>query len=245
MLGVAASLLLAFAQAQAPAKPVGPLDRSGEGYLTLLLEKYSKLPPFYVWIDRYSGDGESEGFDKGGTAQLWYGGGKQFRIYSAGSFGDDRLAVSDGKSLLLDPLDMQRAVEIKDMPAKWEGLTEQFAPNQSGCMLLWLMDGKASLDTLAEKDKPITCLRDGNAFVVSFTNKDLGKINVEIIDGWLTADEFDQSFEFDGIKFEFRNRNVYRPFVFSPKFPKGVFDVIAPKGAMTIDQRKKTKPPIG
>ncbi len=237
MFGVTAGLLLVFAQSQA--KAATPVDRSGEQDLVRLLEKYGKLPPFYCWIDRYSGDGESQGYDKGGTARLWFGGGKRFRVYTAGSFGDGIMAVSDGKTLMFDPLDLSSTVELEDMPTTWQKMPDQLAPNQNGFVLMWLLDGKASLDTLAEKDKPITVAHSGKTLVVSFTNKTVGQVNLEITDGWLTADELVQSFESDGQKFVFKTRNVYQTLDFSQRFPNGLFDTKPAKGVVVEDTRKK------
>lgn len=234
-----ATTSLVFVLAQTPPK----IDRAGEAYLVQLMERYSKLPPFYLWFDRYSKEGESDGYDKGGTAQLWYGGGKQFRVSSCGSFGDDVLGVSDGKTLLVDGMDMSRAVELSNMPAKWTSLADRMAPNQNGTLVLWLMEGPGALDTLAAKDKPITLLRNGNAFVVSFTNPSLGDMRVEIVDGWMVADESVQKFDFDGEHFEFVNRNEYKPFVYSPKLPRGIFETTPAKGLSVVDNRAKSRPP--
>ncbi|MBX3111539.1 MAG: hypothetical protein KF857_05975 [Fimbriimonadaceae bacterium] len=242
---VAATSLVFAASAPAIQAPA-PLDRSGEGYLVQLLDRYSKLPPFYLWFDRYSRD-SGEGFDKGGTVQLWYGGGKKFRVSSCGAFGDEVLGVSDGHTLLVDSMDLGRPVTLADMPAKWQGLTDQVAPNQGGSLVLWLLDGPGSLDRLAERDKPITLLRRGSAFVVTFTNKALGEMQAEIVDGWLVADQIVQRFDFDGEKFESVSRNEYRPFNFAPRFGRDTFETKVAPGLMVIDERTKpghkTKPP--
>ncbi|MBS1709235.1 MAG: hypothetical protein JSS65_11025 [Armatimonadetes bacterium] len=234
---VAATTLL-IASLQDNPKPT-PVDRSGEGYLAKLLDSYSKLPPFYLWFDRYSRDTDSSGFEKSGTAQLWYGGGKKFRLYSMGQFGDGMLNVCDGDTWLRDPLDLSQPVELDAAPKTWQAMYPQASPNQNGCLIFWLMDGKASLNDLAEKDKPITMLRKGNAMVVSFTNKSVGKIQIEIVEGWLSASEFVSSFDFDGTHFEFISRDEYKPFVFGSRFDRGTFDVTPGKGVRIQDLRKK------
>lgn len=157
MIGVALGLLITVQehkQPQGPPEEKKPaVDRSGEPALRKLLSAYGKRRDFAVLLIRGTRESETSAYAMESTIELRYRGPGTFRVESSSIWSDGRTFVADGRALLVDPLETERPVVLRD-------LKPGLAPNDTALALggeafspyFWLLDGEGSLEQWAAPD---------------------------------------------------------------------------------------------
>ena len=99
-LGLIAILATAASAGFADSKP----DRSGESILKEMFVNHAKLQGAHalIWVGRSTAPDLPFLFDR--SIELWYGGGKNFRLEQFGNFGGGSRSIYDGKRFQADPL---------------------------------------------------------------------------------------------------------------------------------------------
>ncbi len=179
------------------------------------------------------------------TISIFRGSNGQFRVETAGYWGDARLWACDGKTLLIDPLSQYEPAVLRKAISFEAFVASEFKPQAySGSLLAqMLMKGayNATVDTSVDVTRPRpTTLR--------FKSKANGFVELTHVGGVLTRLEYDNkpslraAYQFNPLW----NAPVADPwtqelisFEPRPKVSKGYLSVTVPEGLAVIDERPK------
>lgn len=152
-----------FAQAAQP-------DRSGEGLLKELMSQYQKRMVHW-YVGRYDMESANENTNADSTTLFWWGGAMKFRLNQASDMGDGILVVSDGKTLMRDPLSTGMSIALLAAPKTLSDGQGELAPARSGSLLYFLFDGPDALDKVAPATASVKSTTTGNRWTIEVTNE--------------------------------------------------------------------------
>ncbi|MBI1755513.1 MAG: hypothetical protein HYR64_00210 [Fimbriimonas ginsengisoli] len=173
---LAALPIQAKTQATAAPKP----DRSGEPMLTRLFDDAGSLSTVHLRIFAESRSEANVPMNAGGSTELWFDRAKGYRLEVNSIWGGGPFYVSDGKQLLVDPMDDSEVVVIR--PAKrapYLSEPEFSVGKRRFSPVAYLLDGKPGMEALVSKETPIRERTwPGGEHSVEFTTKEAGTINL-------------------------------------------------------------------
>lgn len=167
----------------------------------------------------------------------------RFRLESNGYWGDAKLFVSDGKTLLVDACDDAIPIVLMKAPENILTASQELEPKPfSGAMTWVMLAGAKGLDRIRDAAVPVTQKGD----TVSFRSRGNGQVWVTLKDGLPTSIEFDNKAQLKAAyRFNpFWNNPVDDPMTreeitvqSSTKFRKDTFSTKVPMGRKADDGR--------
>ncbi len=147
------------------------VDRSAEPALKEFFAKSGALRNVHLSIEFYSYETEAKRYDDDSSMNLWIGDGGRLRMLtSSNTWGGGSLFVSDGGSLLSDDLSDDGTIRLSAPKKTLHEINDQE-------ILLYVLEGQAGLDVLADKDQPIKFVSQSDGGQeIELHNKKLGKI---------------------------------------------------------------------
>ncbi len=175
------------------------------------------------------------------TIDLWLGRKGQFRMESIGNMGDESLLVSDGLSIMNDPLSDDDPITLNSAGKPLHELVNREP-------IAFLLEGVSGYDKLVDSTQPVVFAKTkSDQKAIEFHSKDLGKIVVTFSD----SDEQPLPMEIDTYRSpRRRDAGTELPYPSSKEFirltgtgtqPASFFSVVPPKGKKVEDQRQKSK----
>ena len=139
-----------------------------------------KIRTLQAHIDRTAQESSKEPWFPGGSIDLDYESGKGFRVESCGSWGDGFVYVSDGKTLLSDPLDLTQGVTLKGAkPAVFDNDPSLAMRGGSFSLLYYFLAGAKGFDEAVSKDGEIVGVQGGpNRDAIRFKSTKIGTVTV-------------------------------------------------------------------
>jgi outer membrane lipoprotein-sorting protein len=227
---------LAFSIALAQDKPA--VDHSAEPALRQLFQRAGELREVHAVITQATRSSDNF-YMAQQTTELWLGRKGQFRMETIGNMGDESLLVSDGMSIMNDPLSDDDPITLN---YAGKPLHELVAREP----IAFLLEGPTGYDKLVDPAQSVVFSKaNADEKSIEFHSKDLGKIVVTYRD----SDDQPLPLEIDTYRSP-RRRDVGTelPYPSLKEFirltgvgpqPSGLFSVVPPKGKKVEDQRQK------
>lgn len=173
MLSVA--LLLCISQTPVPNAQAPKPDRTGEAALRQLLTDMGRISRSEITIEKSARSNRSGVMEPDRVITLDYDSPTKFRIVETGVFGDCSMYVSDGKTLLEDPLDdSQKSVLSKAGRSIYASNKALALKGDAVSLVFYFLAGPTAFDSLVASDSPVTV----SANTISFKSKDAGSVKV-------------------------------------------------------------------
>lgn len=233
-------MLLAFALSISLAQEKPDVDHTAEPSLKQVFQRAGDLRNAHAFITQESRSSENF-YTEQQTVELWLGRKGQFRMETIGNMGDESLLVSDGMSVMNDPLSDDDPITLNNAGKPLHELIsrEPFA---------FLLEGSAGYDKLVDPTKPIAFAKAAAGDkAIEFHSKDLGKILITYRD----SDDEPLPLEIDNFRSpRRRDAGLELPYPSSKEFirltsvgpmPTSLFSVVTPKGKKVTDERQKAK----
>lgn len=236
-------------EAPSPAK-VAP-DRSGEALLRELFRTHQGLQGTRLLIRVDNRSSETAPYLYSRAIELWIGEGGRFRSESVAAFGGGPRVISDGKTVVTDPMRMGAPVVLTTAsPTVWEA--QELANPSRATPLIWLAEGEKGMDRILVPESFIREVPAPNgrravqvgttlAGVIEFTfraddpNKRVIGIEFDSAPDWRIAVRGGQAFVAMGGS---RTRQALVWAEQGAKFASSLFDTSVPKGMTSVDRRR-------
>lgn len=245
---LALALIVLWPQA-APAKAP---DRTAEPALRRLFKDYHDLKSFYARVVTETRDDDGGPWQAGAALDIWYAASGGFNFYYQGMWGDGKRVISDGKCVMIDPLDDDGAFVLRDPGKALEESAREFAlGGDAPTPLIYFLEGEPGFTALVDKDSSIIekSWPDGGKSV-EFNTAKLGLVDVfyqEQSPSWrITKIEYDNlpilkkkaplEAMPDGAA---TTRQTVIDDAVNEAIPASTFDPTIPVGKRVEDQRKK------
>lgn len=131
------------------------VDRSGEAALRNVLTTLASAAKLHLNIDKFGREREGARFSSDNNLEIWKAG-KKLRVELTSYWGDNRLMVADGATVLEDSMSDWAPVELRDQKPSWIESFPAFGfDGDQMTPLFYMLEGASALDKIAQKDKPI------------------------------------------------------------------------------------------
>lgn len=247
---------LGFNAAQEPTPKV---DRSGEPALIKLMDSLSKRKLAHYSISTFSRNSEEDMYFEGNHFDVVFGGPKRVRITASSMWGDGRIYISDGKTLLLDYLDISQGVLLKDVGKSLMASDPDLDVKGSyGLVTTMLFQGPEAIEKVASKASSIIYYSTGGPSIISIQNSEFG--NLKIFYRETKSGPVVIRCEYDNWDYKQTQHEKYPEWVDAPekgtmdvevcrfdskkKVAKNAFSTLPAKNLTIRDERKKDKKQI-
>jgi hypothetical protein len=183
-------------------------------------------------------------FYPGTSLELWWGGGTRFQLQSWGYWGDAMRWISDGQSLLRDPLSLGEPPTYSNTAANMLTTLREFQAKESlANPLIYFLSGEAGLTSLLGAEGSVVANKGG----FHFTKTVFGNLDVKLEANFPWQLSYDNRPYLESMNKQFPD---WFPLPTSPISIVGVrvlsakrvsekhFNVTLPKGTAFIDERK-------
>jgi len=245
---------ICIAQQATPAKAPPPPDRTAEPQLHHLFKDAASIHSCHVVIRQQDRESAAVMTTAGNTIDLWYEEGPKFRAYYSSEWGANRY-VCDGKTLMIDPLDDDDTIHLKDAGKSIYSSDASLGMDGDRIPLYYLLDGEKGFDALVSKTDPVILKTwPDKQQSIEFHSKDLGTVEVFYsTDGKLWLATRVQFYNMPWLtKMAAQDPDDFGPpdptalsvvsidyLSINEKSPAGCFEAIPPKGKKMEDARKK------
>lgn len=236
--------------------PTPKVDRSGEPALIKLMNALSIQKSAHYYISTFSCNSEKDMYFEGNQFDVLFGGPKRVRITASNMWGDGRIYISDGKSLLLDYLDASQGLVLKDIgKTLMASDTDLDVKGSYGLVTTMLFQGPEALEKVATKASPITFSSTDGISKISIQKSDFG--NLSIVFRETKSGPILIRCEYDNWDYKQSQHEKYPEWVDAPekgtmdveicrldtkrKTVKNAFAPLPPKNLTIRDERKKGK----
>ncbi len=240
--------------------PTPKVDRSGEPALIKLMNALSIQKSAHYYISTFSCNSEKDMYFEGNQFDVVFGGPKRVRITASNMWGDGRMYVSDGKSLLIDYFDISQGVLLKDIGKSLMASDADLdAKGSYGLVTTMLFQGPEALEKVATKASAITSSSNSGISIISIQKSEFGNLNIvfrETRSGPVLV-----RCEYDNWDYKVSQHEKYPDWVDAPekgtmdveicrldtkrKTVKNAFAPLPPKNLTIRDERKiEKKPPF-
>ena len=213
------------------------VDHTAEPALKQLFQKAGDLRQIHAVITQATRSSDNF-YMAQQTTDLWLGRKGQFRMESIGNMGDESLVVSDGLSIMNDPLSDDDPITLNNAG---KPLHELIAREP----IAFLLEGPAGYDKLVDTTQPVIFAKaNADEKAIEFHSRDLGKIVITFRD----SEDQPLPLEIDTYRSpRRRDAGTELPYPSSKEFirltgtgtqPASLFSVVAPKGRKVEDQRQ-------
>jgi len=215
------------------------IDRSAEESLRKLFTTVSSLHGAHLFVSYYR-SGSADYYLPDHTNDFWFGAPGQFRSEVNTLSGDSSsLTISDGKSVLTDPLDDDQTILLnKGGRPIYESIPRE--------PLMFFVAGPDAFDKLVSKDGPVTfATADSGEKAIEFRSGEFGKIVIAYKDGanpLPTRIDMYRSFRRrdSGTESTTPTTKEYIGLVSTGTVPSSMFAIVVPKGKKFQDNREKS-----
>jgi len=174
MLSTIVLAFMYFVPLQTPAT----VDRSGEPALRKVLADMGSLRGVRVELYKTGHVRKEQVMAPQQTTSIWYEGPTRFRILEMAPFGDGKLFVSDGQSLLMDTLDDTEDVTLENAGKNiYSGDPDLSLKGNSSAVFFYLLDGPSAFDKLVAPNSEIVSGVSSEPWV-KFKSADVGAVTV-------------------------------------------------------------------
>ena len=233
-------MFAALALSIALAQDKSAVDHSAEPALKQLFQRAGDLRDVHAVITQATRSSENF-YMAQQTTDLWLGSKGQFRMESIGNMGDESLLVSDGMSIMNDPLSDDDPITLNNAGKPLHELVAREP-------IAFLLEGPAGYDKLVDSTQPVVFTKaDADKRAIEFHSRDLGKLVITFRD----SEDEPLPLEIDTYRSpRRRDAGTELPYPSSKEFirltgtgmqPARLFSVVPPKGKKVEDQRQKSK----
>lgn len=210
-----------------------PVDRSAEPALRQVFATVGNVHNAHLILSYFS-KASWDGYVYSRTNDLYVGPSGQMRLESNSATGDMSLTVSDGMTLMNDPLSDDDTITLKKATSFHE-----IAPQEC---IAYLLEGTANFEKVVEKDQPIIFAEASAGHkAIEVRMKTLGKVVIT----YSESDGFPRRIDLfrsqrrrdDGVEQTTPSTKEYVNFVSSGSLPRSLFSATPPKGKKFEDQR--------
>lgn len=215
-------------------------DRSGWADLEKLSNTYASMRNTRFFIARFD---LMDQFDKSPadyTTELWFAEPGKFRMTTYEAMGGGFLAVSDGKTLLVDELQERFPIRLREAKKAFADNGNEFGSGRNGSYILNLLDGPDSLKGQFREDAAITSERSGSLVIITVKNNNATvTFRATEANGKMTLQNVETAMRSVNNMGDASNlrRDVLVEAVSGEKWPAWMLEAKAPEGQEVVDER--------
>ncbi len=230
------------------APPAPSVDRSGEPLLREMLASMGQVRNVRLTIGRYFLGAPGDRVSESAVSRVWYREPGVFRLQWSEVMGDAQLWVTDGRSLLRDSMGT-RSVSVRDPLKSFAEKGSGPSIEEIGSVILWALDGEASLPLIAPEGKRVVRLADVEGLTVVESASTVGTVRffarrsggaLRVVRVETQRGSGPAPVSFGGGAFITRDEVLEWESV--RRFEDWVFDPSPPKGLEVRDERTSKKP---
>lgn len=160
-------------------------DRSGEPALRALMQATATWKDRHIVIQRSFREDANRPMLSDDPWEAWIGSKNAYRFEAYGMWGDGRIVVSDGTTLVSDALDDSVPVQLRDAKGSRFQVDGVFDADGSNGSPIWLLfQGESALAKLVSKDSEITATKGTSGFAhIRFSSASFGYVDISYLDG--------------------------------------------------------------